>query len=198
MTDDNEIVEAVTAATSEDTFDALAFFSGQSLPEDTITIYADAKSAYRLAELREKVAANKQREEDEGLSLTDDVAYVDEDEVAELQRSLKSSAVIFKLRGLAPAAKDAIEKKARASHSFVEGAENTEYNEAFNGNLIASTIVSVSNAAGKVDQNKWDAARVLAFTKIAPESEFAKLYLGVLKVNYIGDAIDQAVSADFS
>lgn len=199
MTDaQQEIQDAVDAATSEDSFDALAFFSGNALPEDTVTVYANADAAYKLAAIREKYEEQKEREDEEGLGITDEVFYVDEDEVAELQRTLKASAVVFNIRGLAPAAKDALEKHARATFPYSEGAENREYNEALNAALIAKSIVSVSNAKGTKDKNTWDDARVLAFTKVAPESEFAKLYLGVLKVNYIGDAIDAAVSADFS
>lgn len=198
MTDEQDIQAAVEVATSEEEFDALAFFSGSALPEDTVTVYADADTAYKLATIKQKYDESKEQEESEGLGITDEVFYVDEDEVEALQRKLKASAVVFKLRGLAPAAKDAIEKHARATFPYTEGAENTEYNESLNASLIASTIVNVSNVAGKVDKNKWDADRVVAFSKIAAESEFAKLYLGALKVNYIGDAIDQAISADFS
>jgi hypothetical protein len=193
-----EASSAVESATSEDEFDALAFFSGASLPEDTITVYADTATAYRLAEIVRQHEAQKLTESVEGLSLTDEVADIDPDEVEQLQTKLKTSAVIFKLRGLAPAARDAIEKKARASNPYTEGAENSEYNEDYNANLIASTIVSVSNAKGKLDKNKWDAQRVLAFAKGAQPSEFDKLYTGVFKVNFIGDAIDRAVNADFS
>jgi hypothetical protein len=189
---------AVEAATSEDSFDALAFFSNADLPEDTVTVYQDAKTAYKLADLARKVAEQKELEESEGIGLTDEVEYIDPDDVAELQTKLKASAVIFKLRGLAPAARDAIEAHARATHPYKEGAENTEYNEAFNGELIAKTIVSVSNAKGQTDKNTWDAPRVLAFGKASQPSEFNKLFEGAFRVNYIANAIDIAVGADFS
>lgn len=199
MTDDTtEVDAAVAAATSEDTFDALAFFSGAALPEATVTVYADAQSAYRLAELDRKQREQALAEEEDGIGITDAVEYIDPDEIAELTTKLKASAINFKLRGLAPVVRDAIERKARASNPYTEGADNTEYAEDFNGNLIANTIVSVSNAKGTVDKNKWDAARVLAWGQVAQPSEFDKLFTGVYRVNYIGDAIDRAVSADFS
>jgi hypothetical protein len=194
---EDELKTAVDQATSEEEFDALAYFSGDALPEASVTTYANAKAAYRLAELADKQREQAELEASEGLGITDEVEYIDPDEIDELKRKLTSSAIVFKLRGLAPAAKTALERKARASNPFTEGAENEEYNEAFNASLIASTIVSVSNATGKQDKNVWDADRVLAFSKVAPESEFSKLYVAVLRVNYIGDAIDQAVNADF-
>lgn len=198
MAENTDVQAVVDKATSEEEFDALAFFSGSALPEDTVTVYADYKSAYRLAEIKAHLAQEKERDDTEGLSLTDVVENVDESEIEELTQKLKSSAVTFTLRGLAPAARDAIEKKARASNPYTEGAENSEYNEALNGGLIAGTIVSVQNATGRFDKIKWDAERVIKFSKVALESEFSKLYLGAVKVNYIGDAIDRAVSADFS
>jgi hypothetical protein len=189
---------AVDNATSEDEFDAFSFFANAALPEDTVTVYADAKTAYRLAEIDRKRREQQELEESEGLSLTDEVEYIDPDEVDALQTTLKASAINFNLRGLAPSARDAIEKHARATHPYTEGGENTEYNEAFNAALIANTIVSVTNAKGTADKNKWDAARVLNWGQVAQPSEFSKLFEGVFRVNYIGDAIDRAVSADFS
>lgn len=194
----DEAIVAVENAISEDEFDALAFFSGQALPEDTVTVYADAATAYRLAMLRAKQEERRELEESEGISLTDEIEWVDPDEVDALKATLRKSAVTFHLRALAPAARDAIEKKVRATYPYVEGAENSEYNEAFNGNLIADTIIAVTNAAGKVDKNKWDAARAVAFGKAAQPSEFSKLMGAVFNVNYIGNAIDLAVNADFS
>lgn len=199
MTDlETDTQAAVEAATSEDEFDAFSFFANAALPEDTITVYADAKTAYALAEVDRKRREQKALDELEGTSLTDEVEYIDPDEVEALQEKLRASAINFNLRGLAPAARDAIEKNARATHKYVEGAENTEYNEAFNAALIANTIVSVTNAKGTPDKNKWDAARVLKWGQVAQPSEFSKLFEGVFRVNYIGDAIDRAVSADFS
>lgn len=198
LLNETEIDSAVEAATSEDNFDALSFFAGASLPEDSVTIYANANAAYKLSNIAQRIKEQKERDEDEGSSITDEVYYPDEDEVAELKAALKASSVVFNVRGLAPAAREAIEKKVRATFKYVEGEANTEYNEALSASLIANTITSVTNAAGRADKNKWNAERVAAFAKSAPDSEYAKLYLAVLKVNYIGDAIDQAVSADFS
>lgn len=192
-----EVEVAIANATSEDNFDALAFFSGAALPEDTITVYQDIAAAYRLSALLEKQQEQAQRGENDGLSLADETDSVDENEIDALRAQLLASAVKFNLRGLAPAARDAIEKNLRAKHPYTEGAENTEYNEAFNATLIAKTIVSVTNAKGQTDKNAWDAARVLAFGKAAQPSEFEKLFLGAFRVNYVGDAIDRAVNADF-
>src|SRR4051812_30021087 len=91
---------AVEAATSEDSFDALAFFSNAALPEDTVTVYQDSKTAFALAVLAEKAIAQreaqKEQDEEEGLSLTDEaVEYIDPDEVAALKAKLNASAVIF-------------------------------------------------------------------------------------------------------
>jgi len=197
IVDQAQVEEAVAQATSEEKFDVLDFFSGASLPETEVTVYADAGAAFRLAQIKSEEKERAARAEEEGISLTDDVGYTDEDEVDELARRLQASAVIFKLRGLAPAAHEALEKHARAVNPFTEGAENREYNEAYNASLIASTIVSVRNAKGVTDKNKWDAARVLAFAEKAQPSEFERLYIGVFNVNFLGDAIDRAVSADF-
>lgn len=189
--------KAVDEATSEDTFDALDFFTGSILPEGTVTAYRDTAAAVRLAEIKRAKEAEKNREEDEGLSLTDDVEYIDEDEIDELSTRLKQSAVTFKLRAVAPAARTAMEKAARAKYKYVEGAENPDYFEALNANLIAKSIVSVSNYKGQTDPNTWDAARVMKFIEVTETSEWNKVFAKVYELNYVGDAIDQAVNADF-
>jgi hypothetical protein len=198
--DETEVATAVTDATAEDSFDALAFFSGAALPEDIVTLYADAGAAYEIAKFKEEEKEREARNAAEGLGLTDDDAYdnTDEDHLNELYTRLRASAVKFHLKGLPPKVLEVMDKHIKATHPYKEGAENAEYNEVFNAELIAKTIVSVTNLAGKVDPNPWTPARVQEFAVTAEPSEFHKLFVGVFKVNYIGNAIDAAVTADFS
>lgn len=199
MTDLEDAVQAgVEEATDSGTFDVLDFVSGASLPEDIITIHTDLKSAYRLKEIYAAEKARDEKSKSEGIGMTDEVGYTDEDEVEELTEKLKASAVTFYLRGLAPKAQEAIQKSLQATLPYKQGSVNEEYDEAFAATLMAKTIQKSVNVRGQIDSKKWDAERVREFSlRIAP-SEFDKLYLGVFKVNYLGDAIDRAVNADFS
>jgi hypothetical protein len=201
VTDENnldDVVEkAVEEATSEENFDALDFFSNATLPSGTVTIYRDTAAAYRINEIRAQVEAAKGVDEDEGLGITDDGGYIDDDEVDELTERLKASAVTFNLQALAPAARTALEKSTRAKHGFKADEENSAYWEAFNANLVAKSIQSVANAKGQKDSNKWDAARVIKFMEVLEPSEWQKLFLKTFELNFVQDAIDRAVSADF-
>lgn len=200
MTDvnlDDVAEKAVEEATDEDNFDALDFFSDASVPSGTVTLYRDTAAAVRINEIREQAAATAKTDEDEGLGISDEAGYIDEEEVDELTQRLKNSAVTFNLQALAPAARTALEKSARAKHNFKEGEENSAYWEAFNANLIAKSIQSVTNAQGKKDSKTWDAARVLKFSEVLENSEWQKLFSKVYELNFVSDAIDQAVSADF-
>jgi hypothetical protein len=189
--------KAVEEATSEENFDALDYFSNASLPTGTATLYRDTAAAVRVNEIREEIAASEKQDEDEGLGLADEGGYVDDDELDELTERLKASAVTFHLQALAPAARTALEKSARAKHGFKDGEENTGYWEAFNANLVAKSIQSVVNAKGQKDSNKWDAARVIKFIEVLEPNEWQKLFVKVFELNFIQDAIDRAVSADF-
>lgn len=194
---DLDVEAAVAEATNEENFDVFEYFSESSLPEGIVTLYRDTAAAVRLLEIKATQTANDNREESEGLGITDDVEYVDEDEIAELTQRLKNSAVTFKIRAIAPAARTALEKAARAKNPYVEGGENTGYWEAFNGNLIAKSIVSVTNAKGQQDPNEWTPARVQKFAEITEPSEWAKVFTKTLELNFVSDSIDRAVTADF-
>lgn len=198
MTDELNIEDKVAEATNEENFDALAFFADASLPEGTAVLYRDSAAAVRLNEIGTEATARKELDEEEGLGVTDEIGYANPDEIDQLAARLKASAVTFKLRAIAPAARTALEKAARAKNPYTEGAANDEYWADFNGNLIAKSIVSVTNVKGQSDSNKWDRVRVEKFAEITEPSEWQKVFGKVYELNFIADAIDRAVTADFS
>lgn len=194
---------AVAAATSEEEFDALEFFSDTKLPHTSVTIHQDLEAAFRLAEIKQtqeerRAARDNADDVPDNLSITDDVPDYDPDEVAALRKRLERSAVTFTIQAIAPAARKALAKGIQARTPYVEGGENPEFNEQYNANLIAKSIQRVTNAAGKTDSKSWTAERVIALNDRLEDSEWYKLFEAVFRVNYVGDAIDQAVHADFS
>ena len=195
-----ELPENVTAALAPETFDVLEFISGGSTPVDDVTIYTANEAGYRLAQLAQMEALNADRAESEGLGIADELEWVDPDEVAELREKVEQTALKFKLKGLAPAAKKAIRNHLVAKHNFKEGSDvedNEAYFEEYSYTLIAKTIAGVTRGDGAIDTNEWTPERVESLRASINEGEFQRLDAAVYSINFNTDIFDRAASADF-
>lgn len=183
------------------TFDVLSFVKGAATPEDDITVYTNADAALKLAKIFVAEAARAEKAKGDSLSLADEDPDEgpDEDEITALHQQLTASALVFHLKGLAPAAVTALENHLKATLSYKEGAENEEFTKAFNNTLIAKTIQSVTRKSdGRVNPAPWTPEQVEALNESLYISEANKLFNGAAEVNYVGAIFDRAVSADFS
>lgn len=191
---------AIEAALAPETFDVLDFVQGRGLPRTTVTLYTDVEAGQRLADLAASEEDNAKQAESQGLGIADELVWVDPDEVEELRQRIESSAVIFHLRGLAPAAKTALRKSLVAKHNYSESlpAEEQEaYFEEYSYTLIAKSIEKVTRADGAEDPKKWTPSRVEKFHEEYNETEYARLDSAVFDVNFKTDVFDRAASADF-
>ena len=189
---------AVEAATSKDTFDVLEFVQGVNLPTNDVTVYTDADAALKMARILIAEQEREERIKQEGASLADDDELADEDEITELHERLVASRLVFHMRGIAPKAVKALDNKLKATHPYIEGGNNPEYVTAFNNTLIAKSIVSVENAAGAVNTDKWTPEKVADLLDSLYISESNKVFDGAAELTYVGAIFDRAVSADFS
>lgn len=195
-------IPAVDEALSEETFDVMEFVAGTNTPEDEIKIYTDADAAAKILKfLDSEKESQKVKVDDYSLDSAlpdEEEELLSEEELTELHERLKNSELIFKVKGLAPKALEAVENHLKATTDYVEGAENKEYNKALDHKIVADSIVSVTNSKGQVDKHKWTPQQVEDFLPALYPSERAKLYIGVGNINWLGGIFDQAVSADFS
>lgn len=196
------IEEALDGAMSEETFDVLEFVKGTATPEHKITLYTDADAALKTARLLLAEEERNARKDSDDYSIADafdeEEEQLSEEELTELHDRLVASGLEFELKGLAPAALDALEKSLRAKHEYKEDKPNEEYSKALELELTARSIVSVKKADGKVSTAKWTPEKIEAlFVSLYP-SESNKLVTGVVQVNYVAAIFDKAVTADFS
>lgn len=178
--------DAVTLAQSPETFDVLSFIEGTAYPTETVTIYTDALSADALLKV------DRARKEAEKAQLAEEATLNTEDfdsQIADLTEKVKASALTFSLRGLPPGLVQEI-------YSVDENAEEEVIRSAEN-KLIASTIVSVTNAKGATDSRLWDEEAVEKFRRFLKEGEFAKVVRAVVNVNFNAAVFDQATDAGF-
>lgn len=190
--------KAVDEATDPDTFDVLAFFSGVTLPKDKVTLYRDYEAAYELASILEAEAQRekdaKERKGSDPLDITFEEAVESEEHIEDLRERLLASAATFHLVGLAPKVQTAIEKKLKATNGNLS---EEDFNALLNETIIAKTIDHVEDAQGRVSYRKWSQEEIHRLIEELPPAEFTKLYTSVLKVTYIGNVVDRAISTDF-
>lgn len=194
-----DLPDNISAVLDQDSFDVLEFVTGDLTPKDSVVVYTDTEAGYALDKLVEAEAENAKRGETEGFGITDELVWVDPDEVEALKAKIEASALTFELKGLAPAAKKALRASLVAKFNYKEGAtfeESEPFFRAFTHEMIARSIVLAKNAAGKTDRN-WTADKVAAFDGRLHPTEFARLDGAVAKVNADADVYDRAVSADF-
>lgn len=190
---------ALTEALNHESFDVLEFVTGDRTPRKKVTIYTDAEAGYRLDELLAQEEESQRAGADDGLSIVDSVAWVDEDEVAELRAQIEASSLTFHLKGLAPKVREAIQKELQAKHNFKDDASDevkTEYFEEFTSTLIARSIEKVTNAKGATDAS-WSADKISTLRGRVNGTEFARLDEAVFEINTDAELFNRAVNADF-
>lgn len=190
-----------------DTFDVLDFVRAAILPEDTVTLFTDYDAGLKLTRLlaaekkaHKEAEESKKRNPAEALSIGDDYPEDHEEEINNLNARIEKSALTFALRGLAPAAKTAIEQnlKATKNYSEADGADNNEFWEAYNLKLIADSIRSVTNSAGKINDKKWTPEQVKSFAESIHPEEYVKLMAAAQQLTFTSELFDSRVTADFS
>lgn len=188
----------VEGALNEESFDVFEFVAGTATPSDTVTLYTNAHAAVRIEKIKlaEKNRVERAKAGVDQYSIADDIEddyQESEEELEELVESLKSSGLKFELKGLAPKALDALEKSVKAK---------TKEDEDFYTNLmpeiVARSIVKVTDAKGRVNSTKWAAEKIEQLGKELYPSEYMKLTNEVARLNYVAAVFDTSVTADFS
>lgn len=197
---ENSLSDALNDALNQESFDVLEFVTGDLTPRTKVTIYTDADAGYRLNELLAiEESSQRDAQQGDGLSIADDVAWVDPDEVDGLKQRIEASAVTFHLKGLAPKAREALQKELRAKHNVKddsdEETQNAYYVEFFN-TLTAKTIEFAENARGAKDTS-WSSDKVATLEGRVNATEMGHLAEKVNEVNFDTDLFSRAVNADF-
>lgn len=189
------------------TFDARSVVTGKAkMATESVTLYLDAEAAHEMNEVANRIvdlrndAATKRAVSNSvaGSPEADELdaeADVLEEEVARLLGVVRSSALTFHLRGVAPVQWRLIDKlwrrkiKAPSRSNFDDTAEgNEEYeleimerniarNNSVNYDLVSKAIVKVTNAAGDEDTRGWTVEDVEGLHDTLLETEWEKLRL---------------------
>jgi hypothetical protein len=133
-----EVLDLVEEAQKPGNFNLGEFVKGRGYPQDSVEVYVDVESAYELSKLNEKLIRATDKEESEKL----------EAEAKVLSDKILDSKLTFKMRGIDQRQVEKIEQDSRAK--FEENDDNWIID--YMCELVASNIISVTDASGKVDE----------------------------------------------
>lgn len=182
--DTEQVIEQAQAPA---VFDVLSFLEETAYPVEKVTVFRDLTAAREYTE-----AVNKRNLQDEADAEESDL----DAHIKQLGEKISSSAMIFELRGMPPGIVDKILAPGAAKDGDDPEVQVAKAQAADN-ELIARSIVSVTNAAGVKDSRIWNAEGVQKIREYLTEGEFSKLISGVASVNFNAAVFDQAVSAGF-
>lgn len=199
-----ELTEIVKEMQAEE-FNLLDALQEVSYPTGSVTVYTNGALAKELNEAiadREALVALEEKQDAKSLSNPElsDIDVL----IEELKAKIHSSGLTFHMRGVAPAVKRAIAKKARAKFKVSKTADEFEKNEMWleendwtTYEIIAHAIVKVVNAKGAEDKRAKKNEDVRKLAEILAESEFQKLDLLCAKLSSASHLFSESLDADF-
>lgn len=158
------------------TFNVLDFIEGTVYPSKDVKIAINLNAAKRIAE---------------------------GDESAETRKEFDDSVLTFTVRGLPPALRDSITKKAHAATTRPDRdaapVEQLEYTFLLNDGIVARSITRITKADGTVDEasGKYDEQFAKTLRGKIGDSEFGRLLEAVVEVNFDADSVNAAIDAGF-
>lgn len=217
MTEENTdqyITDTVTEALDPETFDIFSYIEEQSVADDTVDIYVNAKDSKRLTELldsrNEELARRREAEkrgDSSALSLADDDEDTDfDDEINELVTRLEASKLVFTVQTVAPSLRKAIENKYNSTVPKNEnGLSTEEYNELVQkhsnnrvADVLARAIKGVSLGDGTPIPGEWTKEKLLKLENDLHDVQSDRLIGKLWGMVHIGHVFDEALNADFS
>lgn len=148
--DIKEVLDLVEEAQKPGNFNLGEFVKGRGYPQDTVEVYVDVESAYELSKLNDKL-----------VQTTDEAELaVLEAKAKELSEKILDSKLTFSMRGIDQRQVERIEESSRKKFEGIEDAEDSAWVIDYMCELVASNIISVTDAKGNVDERVFTGADV--------------------------------------
>lgn len=164
---------------SKENFDLFNTLSGRAYPSEDVVVYVNEARMHELKPLREELQVQSSDKTKRAKELK---AQVDE-----IVADIKASALTFHIRGVAPAVTDLLVEKYRKSDDY----------ETLEAELLAATLIRVTNADGEVDERKFSVEECAQIRDMLPRSAYEKISKTVTKLNLDGAIYDQTVDSGF-
>jgi hypothetical protein len=185
----NEAMDLAQEAQSKKVFNLSDAIKGRAYPQKDVTIYLDDESAMKLVELDEKMSYVTDPEELKKL----------EAEAAKLSKSIKDSALTFKMRGVSQDAIELVLKQLNEKYKVKgsAGTENPDWMRDYITTLVGMNIISVVDMSGSEDDSTYDFDKTEEIRRNLPAAEWGKLVEMMQKLTLAGGYFEQLTDAGF-
>lgn len=138
MSEEQDVLSLVQEAQSPAKFNLAEVVKGRGYPEDKVTVFVDAESAYELSQVNDALVQLENPEDTVEL----------EKRVKELSEKILASKLVFYMRGIDQKQVELIEKQTRKE-------DNEDWVIDYFSALVAANIVKVEDANGNVDERPF-------------------------------------------
>ena len=180
------------------TFDFYKMAAGATTPEDKVDIYLDTETAYRAANIEDKLNSPSRyyRRATETEDEREARVAALEEELAELKKELEKSRATFTLKGILSTRVAQLKREHEAQ--FGTEATSDESYKRYNASLLAAHIVRIEDATGAVDEQEWDTDRVEQLFNMLPGDAVQRLMDAVIKLSLDTNYLEKVtVDSDF-
>lgn len=185
-----ETIALVKEAHSKKVFNLSEVIKGRGYPTKDATIYLDADSAFRLAELDDEL----------NNFMEDDVREKLDAEAKELAEKVKASALTFTMRGVSQKIVEDIMKKTNEKYPNRQD-ENSEDNELwlrfYISSLIASNLIRVTSADGAVDEHVFTPEEIMDLRDTIAQDSWGVLVETMQRLTLASGYFEQLTDAGF-
>lgn len=185
-----EALELVKEAQSAKVFNLADAIKGRAYPTATTKVFLDDESAMQLVEINQLMNRTTDPDEIDSLAM----------QAKELAERIMASALTFEMRGVGQQMIDSISDKLNAKYGIAtteDGTRNPDWLKDYITTLVASNIVSVTNAEGAVDKSGFDFDKTDDLRKALSPTEWGKLVATMQKLTLAGGYFDQLTDAGF-
>lgn len=183
-----ETLQLVRDAQAKGVFNLSEVIKGRGFPTKDVTIYLDAESAFRLAEI------------DEAMN-----GFIDQDELAKLQAeadelsaNIRKSALVFTMRGVSQKIVDKVTAEANEKHPRNESEQsNSDWIKFYVSNLVAQNIIRVTDAEGNVDEHVFTTEEVMELREQITRDAWDVLADTMQKLTLASGYFEQLTDAGF-
>lgn len=185
-----EALKLVEDAQSNKVFNLADAIKGRAYPKKDVTIYLDEDAGLQLLEINALI--NDSIDEDE-IKLLDEKAQ-------ELSERIKSSALVFSMRGVSQATIERVLTDCNKLHGVGENddpLENVNWFKDYVTLLVAENIEYVTDGFGNIDSAKFDADKTRELRENIPSGEWAKLVEAMQRLTLAGGYFEQLTDAGF-
>jgi hypothetical protein len=185
----SETLTLVQEAQKKGVFNLSEVIKGRGYPTKDVTIYLDGESAFRLAEINNRLSEFIGEEEE---------AELNEEAVA-LSAKIRESALTFTMRGVSQKIVDKVMSDANAKYPNRES--NIEDNNAwiryYVAALVAQNIIRVTDATGNVDEHVFTPEELMDLREELSRDAWDVLADTMQKLTLASGYFDQLTDAGF-